>query len=122
MKKIFFCMLLVLLMGSMCFAQQDSPQAVKDQALNKIKVAIDLQQRANDLVTGSTTREKLITASQLYLQAGQLFEQAGNIFKALGREFASEEDVESCNKATQACVEAITNVKRILKGQNIPAS
>ncbi len=121
MKNLLVGLIALFLMQSLCFAQQDSVQAAKEQALGKIRVAADLKQKANELLGAEITREKLITASQLYLQAGQLFEQAGNILKALGAEFASSDDIKNCDQAAQSCVEAIKNIRSILQGQKVPA-
>jgi hypothetical protein len=119
-KKFLAGLIALFLMQSLCFAQQDSVQVAKEQALGKIRVAADLKQKANELLGSEITREKLITASQLYLQAGQLFEQAGNILKALGAEFASSDDVQNCDQAARSCVEAIKNIRSILQGQKVP--
>ena len=75
---------------------------------------------AKKLLIPGQGRENLVIAAQLFKQAGQLFEQAGNIMKALGTRYVSQDDIDNCDKATQACVDAIHNIKNILGIQEIP--
>jgi len=102
---------------------ENSPPALKEQALGKIKAASDLMGKARELIVNSNnTKENFVTAAQLYVQSGQLFEQAANIMRALGPEYAAQSDIDNCDNAVKACLEAISNIKRILGVQEIPAA
>ena len=114
MRKIIASIVLTLFVMTLAYAQQVSPDIVKEQAFNKIKIATELLARANSLLVPNQSRENLVVASQLFVQAGQLFEQSGNMLRPLVPQYASQIDVENCEKATQTCVDSISNIKDIL--------
>jgi len=120
MKKLIASSVLMLALCANCFAQE-SPEAVREQAYGKIKVAGELAGKAESFLVPGQSKENLATAIQLYVQAGQLFEQAGNMLKALGTNYAPQSDVDNCNNATRSCIDAIGNIKRAMEGAG-PAS
>jgi hypothetical protein len=122
MKRIIVGVVTVLSFTCFCYAQQ-TPQALRDQAVNQVTVATELAQKAKGLIgTGTVSRENLIAAAQLYVQAGQMFEQAGNTFRSLGKGYVSQEDIDNCDNAVRFCIESINNIKRILGVKEIPVA
>ncbi len=114
MKKLFLSLLLTSVFISGACAQTETPESVREQAYGKIKVAGELTGRAANFLVPGQSKENLATAIQLYVQAGQLFEQAGNMLKALGTDYVPQSDIDNCNNATQSCINAIGNIKRIM--------
>ena len=106
-------------LASLCYAQ--SPESLRDQAYNKIKVSSELMGNAKALLVPGQSKENLVVAAQLFVQAGQLFEQAGNTMKTLGGRYVTQTEIENCDIAMQSCLDAINNIKRILGVQDIPA-
>jgi len=119
MKKLIALFVALFALASLCYAQ-GSPETLRDQAYNKIKVSSELVEKAKKLLIPGQTKENLVIAAQLFVQAGQLFEQANNALKALGKNYVSQDDINNCDKAVQVCVDAITHIKRILGVQEIP--
>lgn len=120
MKKLIVLYVASCALAGLCYAQ-GSPESLRDQAYNKINVSSELVGKAKKLLVPGQSRENLVIAAQLFVQAGQLFEQAGNTMKALGIRYVSQDDINNCDKAIQACIDAISNIKRILGVQEIPA-
>jgi len=94
--------------------EQQSPDLLKREAINKIRVAKDLMGRANKLVNTNPSRENLKTALQLYGEAGQLFQEADGTFRYLGTNYVSQSDIDNTSSAVQLCVESINKLKQIL--------
>ncbi|MDD5440566.1 MAG: hypothetical protein PHS37_10320 [Candidatus Omnitrophica bacterium] len=95
-------------------AQQQTPDTLKQDAINKIRVAKDLMQRANVLVTSRPTTENLRTAVQIFAESGQLFQEANGIFRYLGTNYVSQSDIDNTAAAVKVCMDSITKLKEIL--------
>lgn len=104
----------ILLLCDLAFSQGMPDEYVKD-AVSKVRVAQQLMAKANALARNNPRDETLRTSMQLYAQAGQMFQEAGAIFKALGPDRVKPEDIDACNKASEACLKAINQIKSILQ-------
>jgi hypothetical protein len=91
-----------------------TPEAARDDALNKLKVAQELMISANGLVSGTPSESDLRTAMKLYAQAGQGFQDAGYMLAKLGSQYVSQQDVDGCLQSSQNCLTMINKIKATL--------
>ena len=101
-----------------CFgaaAQDNKAASYRSEAVNKIKVAKEIMNRANALVKVKPTPENLKTAMQLYAESGRLYQEGGSLLKYLGPNNASQKDIEGCDLAAKTCLEAINKIKALLQ-------
>lgn len=105
-KKIIFFLAAVIIPGTLANAQQ-SPEDYKRKAYNKIEVSSQLAQRAQSLLRGEVTRDKLRTAIEIMADAGEGYEEAANILRALGPDHVDENELRFLDQAVENSVEFI---------------
>jgi len=119
MKKIFavFLLLIVVFGSNICCGQDDPRVGLRDQAFTKIRVAQQIMMNANGYMSGRPNRNDLRIAVQLYAQAGQMFQEAGNMLQYIGPDYASQQDIDGCDKVMNDCLEAIKKIKTMLNAE-----
>ena len=114
MRKIIIS-ILILMAVAVSACAQETPDSMRDKAMNKVNIAIQLMTRAHDAIMAQRSRDNLMLAMNLYVEAGQLFEQAEGIFKAIGPQFATQADIENCAKAKEECIKDIMECRKVLQ-------
>jgi hypothetical protein len=113
MKRLLILFIMFCAAGNICFA--DTPESIREQANNKIKIANQLVADAQKLSVPGQTSQNRVVGLKLFIQAGQLFEQAENMLKTLGARYVSQSDIDSCARAAQSCANEISNIRRVLE-------
>ena len=118
MKKILLAAFLLAVAVPCAYAlnySQNSPESIRADAFNDVKLAQEFMDQAAQMLQGSTNRQKIELAINLYIKAGQLFEKVGRIFNALGPDYVSREDVDGAKTAMEGCLTAIQKLKERLQ-------
>jgi len=97
------------------YGGEDSPEKIRLEAFNDIKVAQQLMDEASQMLEKDVNRQKIELAINLYLKAGQIFEKVSKVFRMLGRNFVGQADQEGADQAMETCLTLIKDLKERLK-------
>ena len=98
-----------------CRGAQDigkSPDELKADAIRDVNVAMRLVKQAQEMLGEKVSKESMQVAAGLYVQAGQLFEKSEMVFRALGKNYASQDDIDQCDRFKNECLQALAGLKK----------
>ncbi|HPS19754.1 MAG TPA: hypothetical protein PKY78_02020 [Candidatus Omnitrophota bacterium] len=98
---------------------QETPDTLKEKALEKIDLAKEFSERAKK-VLGSPTKDNIKIARYLFMEAGNLYEQARAAFEVLAKNYYIGRDyVDGAQSAVNGCVDAVNQcTKRLNEMEN----
>ena len=112
-------LLSVALVIMICFGfsmdiRSESPDLLRQEAFADISTGSSIMQRAANSMSNANNESDLKVAIQLFAEAGRLFQIAKSKLEVLVPEYASQADLDGCEKAMDSCINAINNIKKRL--------